>query len=83
MDSHLTETFIPNAQSARPSSLSSVTESARSMFVSVPPRKPFMRYRDRLELARAAAKLGLGFEDLQVTFKLVERDARKLVGLKP
>lgn len=81
MDSFLTETALPNAPCARQPPSSSATESTRRMFVSAPPRKPFLRYRHRLELARDAAKLGLGFEDLQVTFKLAERDARKLVGL--
>jgi len=83
MESFLTETAIPNAPCAKPLPSSSATESSRRMFVSAPPRKPFLCYRDRLELARSAAATGLGHEDLAVTFKLVERDARKLVGLKP
>lgn len=75
----LTEpTFV---QSANALPMSSATGSRQRMFVSAPQRKPFICYRQRLEMAQTAAKHGLGFEDLQVTFKLVERDARKLVGL--
>ena len=69
------------AQSANAPQMSSATASSQRMFVSAPPKKPFICYRQRLEMAQTAAKHGLGFEDLQATFKLVERDARKIVGL--
>jgi hypothetical protein len=36
-------------------------------------------YRDRVKLAREAAKYGLGFEDLVATFNISERDARHIV----
>lgn len=79
MESSSTETVTPNAQFARPPQTSNATASSQRMFVSAPPRKPFICYRQRLVLARNAAESGLGHEDLAVTFKIVERDARRIV----
>lgn len=43
------------------------------------PKKEMESYRVRVELAKEAAACGLGHEDLQVMFKLDERDARQIV----
>jgi hypothetical protein len=79
MDSNLIGTFSPNVPCASAPPTSNATESSRRMFVSAPPRKPFLCYRARLALAEAAAETGLGHEDLAVTFKIAERDARRIV----
>src|SRR5690606_19780143 len=44
-------------------------------------REDYLRepYRDRVKLAKEAARIGWGWEDLLVTFRIAERDARHLV----
>lgn len=63
-----------------PSTPTSTTSApAASAFHGPPKAKPFVRYVDRMELAREAAKTGLGHEDLVVRFHILPRDAWKIV----
>lgn len=41
--------------------------------------KKFERYSDKLRMARKAARDGYGWEDLQVKFHILPRDAWKIV----